>query len=162
MHHPLAQCLQVSTSPILGPTLSTTPVSCGPTSCASFTPTISNSSSSSIASCALSLFRRWSSPSIASVADGGPAPAMILARTSFTWALTSTSSATSDGPRSGPCSCSPSAGHSSSATSLSWPAASSSPTGTACRLGPRWPAPESWREPTTASSLGSPPRLSRQ
>ena len=47
MHHPLANCLQVSTSPVLGPALSASPISCGPSSCISFTPTISSSSSSS-------------------------------------------------------------------------------------------------------------------
>ena len=64
MHHPLAQCLQVSTSPVFGPALSATPSPRGPTSrCASRVPMNSGSSSRSMATCASSLLLRWSSSS---------------------------------------------------------------------------------------------------
>ena len=114
MHHPLAQCLQVSTSPVFGPALSATPGSRGLTSRASFAPTItsssscspapcassplnSGSSSCSMATCASSPLLRWSSSSSASVVGGGPAASVILARAVASMACTSTSSPATSG-----------------------------------------------------------------
>ena len=98
MHHPLAQCLQVSTSPVFGPALSTTPSPRGPTSGgASCVPMNSGSSSRSMATCASSLLLRWSSSSSASVVGGGLATAVNLARAAATMACTSTSSPATSG-----------------------------------------------------------------